>query len=206
MSDGTQRVSLTYGKINLKNSSLTLASLRITAPFKRESAANTGRAEQHSKDFIQSTRFRDIGGGFTRQRVIHPSGTLLSVQATKTKNGVLNAEAVILLRLRTGADMLSINIKLPTSPDSLLGDTLQAFVGEADIISWDELRILGIDCPKSYQNRYGNEDEIDELLEINVVRKGNISKPQLVAVATSEGTVVRAVGTEAVRRVKIRRH
>lgn len=205
MSDGTQRVSLTYGAINLKSASLTLASLRVVAPFKRESAANTGRAEQHSREYIQATRYKDIGKGFTRQRVIHPSGTLLCVQATKTKNGMLNAEAAIFLRLRAGADLLSINVKLPTGSEGLLGDTLQAFVGEADILSYDELRILGIDCPRSYQNRYGNEDEIDDLLEISVVRKGNISKPQLVAVSTSEGTVVRAVGTEAARRVKIRR-
>lgn len=206
MSDNLRRVSLTYGTVNLKTASATLASLRVTAPFKKESAANTGRSEQASKEYFQSTQHREIGGGFTRQRVMHPEGTLLVLQASQTKRGVMYAEAAIFLRLRAGADLLNINVKLPVSQESRLGDTLQAFVGEADILTYEEIRLLGINVPKHYIDRYGNEDELDEMFETSVVRKGNISKPQLVAVATSEGTVIRAVGTEAVRRVKIRRH
>jgi hypothetical protein len=206
MSEELQRVSMTYGKVVLKNSSATLAVLRVTAPFKRESAAMVGRSEQSSKEYFQSTAYRDIGGGFTRQRVGHPEGTLIVLQSSETKRGVLHAEAAIFLRLRAGADLLSINVKLPVGPESRLGDTLQSFVGAADILTYDEVRLLGINVPRHYRDRYGNEDEIDELFEVSVVRKGNISKPQLVAVATSEGTVIKAVGTEAVRRVKIRRH
>jgi hypothetical protein len=198
-------VSVAYGKINLKNTGQTVASLRITAPFKKESAAQTGRAEMSSREYMQSTRYRDVGGGFTRQRVMHPEGTVIALQATRTRNGICHAEGAIFLRLRHDADHLMITSILPTGPEGLLGDRLQVFQGAADILTAEEISILGLHMPSHYRKRYFNQDELDELFDIQVARKGAVSKPQLVALATSEGPVVRIIGQEEGRRIKIRK-
>jgi hypothetical protein len=200
-----RRVTLAYGKVNYKNSGMTAAALRVVAPFKRESASNTGQLDHGSREHIQATRYKDIGGGFTRQRVGHPEGTLIVLQATETRRGTLYSEACIFIRLREGADMMSISACLPPSNESIIGNRVQIFVGEGDILTPAEVRLLGIDVPRQYIQRYCNEEEVGELFEVSVVRAGNISKPQLVAVATSEGTVVKAVGQEATRRINLRR-
>ena len=184
MTQDMRWVSVCYGKIVLKNSGQTVASLRVTAPFKKESAAQTGRAEQSSREFMQATRYKDVGGGFTRQRVMHPEGTVIVLQATRTRNGMSFAEAAIFLRLRNDADHLMITSILPTGPESILGDRIQVFQGAADILTPDEVCILGLHMPSLYRKRYFNADELAELFEVAVVRKGSVSKPQLVALST----------------------
>lgn len=205
MSGQPRRVTLAFGKINLSKSSQTVAALRLKAPFLRDTASQTGKADLSSRQFIQATRYRDIGGGFSRQIVEHPAYTLILLQSSRTKNGQLFAEGSLILRLREGADMLSISAILPTGPESVLGDRIQVFVGEADICLPEELTLLGVAIPKYYVDRYMNQEEIDELFDVSVVRQGLINKPRLVGVATSEGMVVRAVGEEAPRRIRLRR-
>lgn len=197
--------SVSFGKANFSSASHTVAVLAVSAPFKRETVLNAGRAEHSSKEYFQSSRFRDQGGGFTRQRVSLPEGTLVALQATRTTRGLVTAEATIFLRIREGADQLIINSLVPAAPESFLGDAIQSFSGAADILTADELSVLGIRVPGGYARRYCEPEEIRELFEVQVVRKGNMSKPQLVAMATSEGVVVRAVGSEGQRRIKIRR-
>lgn len=201
-----RRFTTTYGKVNLSNKSGSLGVFKVCDGFRRESAVTSGRVEHSSKSHIQATRHSDIGGGFTRQRVEHEEGTVLVCQATFTKNGRVHAEGAIFLRLRGGADMIQINYLPPRGPESIISESIQAFLGEADILSWEEIRLLGIDVPRQYKQRYGEREEIDELFHVEVIRPGTIGKPTLVAVATSEGTVIKAVGTEAPRRVRFRRH
>lgn len=205
MSD-TQWVSLAYGKINLAKQGQTVASLRLQPPFKRDAATQTGRIDLNSKQYNQATRFNDSGGGFTRQRVEHPVGTLILLQITRTKDGRAFSEGAIILRMRPGADMLSISAKLPRSHESILGDSIQIFAGEADLINANEAQVMGIVVPRFYAQQYLDEREVAELFDIDVVRKGQITKPTLQAVATSEGIVVRAVSEEAPRRIRLRRN
>lgn len=205
MTEDMRWVSVCYGKIVLKNAGQSVAALRITAPFKKESATQTGRAEMSSREFMQATRYRDVGGGFTRQRVMHPEGTVIALQATRTRGGVNFAEGAIFLRLRSDADHLLITSILPHGQESILGDRIQIFQGAADILTPEEVSILGLHMPTMYRKRYFNQDELDELFDISVVRKGNVTKPQLVALTTSEGPVVRVIGQEAGRRIKIRK-
>lgn len=205
MTQDMRWVSVCYGKINLKNSGQTVASLRITPPFKKESAAQTGRLEHSSKEFMQATQYKDVGGGFTRQRVMHPEGTVIALQATRTRNGMTFAEGAIFLRLRNDADHLMITSILPIGPEGRLGDRIQVFQGAADVLTADEICILGLHMPSHYRKRYFNQDELDELFCVEVVRKGAVSKPQLVALSTSEGPVVRIIGQEEGRRIKIRK-
>lgn len=197
--------TICFGKVNFRDASQSVAVLAASAPFKRETALNAGRAEQSSKQYLQATRNRDIGGGFTRQRIMFPEGTLLVLQAARTERGVLKAEAVIFLRVREGADHLVIHSHIPTAPDGYLGSSVQIFTGEADILTAEEVCVTGVRVPHMYIKRYCNEDEVQELFEIQVARKGNLTKPQLVAMSTSEGLVVKAIGSEASRRIKIRR-
>lgn len=198
-------VSVTYGKIVLSKSGQTVSSFRLKAPFQKDSAAQVGTVDLRSKESMAATRYRDIGGGFTRQRVELPANSLILLQISRTKNGTSYADAAIILRLREGADVLSISAKLPVGPESVLGDALQIFAGSADICDMGELQLLGIRIPKYYADRYMAQEEIDELFEISVVRPGLIAKPTLHAVATSEGVVIKAVGEEATRRIRLRR-
>ena len=199
-------VSLCYGKINLSNQGQTVAVLRLKAPFdKSMSATTSGKVNLQSKEYHQATRYRDIGGGFTRQRVEHAQGTLILLQVSRTRNAVPTADAAIVLRLREGADLLSIAVRLPVGPESVLGESIQVFVGSADIMSPADLKLMGIKVPNYFRDRYMVQEEIDDLIEVSVVRAGTISKPTLQAVATSEGVVIAAVGVEEPRRLRLRR-
>lgn len=199
-------VSLCYGKINLSNQSQTVATLRLKPPFEKSMSATTaGRVNLQSKEYHQATRYRDIGGGFTRQRVDHEQGTLILLQVSRTRQGVPTADAAIVLRLREGADLLSIAARLPVGPESVLGESIQVFVGTADICNAADLKLLGVKIPSYYRDRYMAQEEIDDLLDVSVVRAGTIAKPTLQAVATSEGVVIAAMSVEAPRRLRLRR-
>lgn len=199
-------VSLCYGKINLAAQGQTVAVLRLKAPFdKAMSATTSGKINIQSKEYAQATRNRDIGGGFTRQRVDHEQGTLIMLQVSRTKKGVPHADGAMVLRLRVGADLLSISARLPVGQESILGEQIQIFAGAADICSQEELALLGVKIPKWYADRYLDPDEVAQLFEVSVVRAGDTARPTLHAVATSEGVVIRAVGEEAPRRMRMRR-
>jgi len=200
-------VSLCYGKVNLPDQGQTVAVLRLKAPFdKAMSATLCGKAFLNTKEYCAATRNRDIGGGFTRQRVEHEQGTLILLQVSRTRRGVPHADGAMVLRLRNGADLLSISARLPMGGGSILGEQIQIFAGAADICAPEELALLGVKIPKWYAERYLDPQEVAQLFDVSVVRAGEIARPTLHAVATSEGVVIKAVGEEAPRRMRMRRN
>ncbi len=198
-------VKLTAGKINLSRSSQTLTSFKVTEPFSKVFASSSGKTGPGKKSYAKSTAHPELGGGFTTADVLHPEGTIVLLQAMRTRNGAGYASAGLFLRLRSHAAMLAIKSVLPTGPESLLGDQILAFSGCADLISVEELRTLGIEVPRSYVNNYMEQEEVDELFSIQVIRAESQPAPSMVRIATSKGVVTKAVASEPVRRIRVRR-
>lgn len=198
-------VRVSYGKVNLKGASMGLASLRIQPPFAKDSAANTGRLDVKSTQFTDATLNPQIGGGFTSKVVAHDEGTVIMLQAHRTRNKMRIADGCIFIRLRADAPKLMIRSILPTGTESILGDRHIAFVGSGDILSLEELKAISIEVPRSWVSGYMQQDEIDELFVVEELNKGSGPRPTFVRIATSKGVEVRAVQAEPVRRMRIRR-
>lgn len=196
-------VRLTFGAINLPAASATLACFKVDPPFSRSTAINTGRVK--NKDYMQSTRFKDIGKGFTSATVAHPEGSIIMLKAGRTRGGVRIADAAIFLRLRDTAALRHITMRLPLGEESLLGDSMIAFTGKADILSVEELRPAQIDIPRSFVTTFMDQAEIDELFIINVISPELESAPRLQRVITSQGEQMMALPPEPVRRVRTAR-
>jgi hypothetical protein len=199
-----RNVKVTFGKITLSHSGGTIATMKVTPPFAKTSAATSGKAGLGGKSYSKATR-HDIGGGFSTVDVIHPDGTVILVQAARTLNGLGYANAGIFLRLRETAAMIVIKAKLPHGPESILGDQIIAFSGCADVMTPEQLKSLDVEVPRSYISNYMAKDETDELFEIQTIRAESQPAPNLVRIATSEGVVLKAMAAEPVRRVRIRR-
>lgn len=198
-------VRVSYGKINLSAAHYSLATLRVQAPFQRESAANTGRVDVKATQFADATLHPQVGGGFTTKTVAHDEGTIIMIQASRTRSRVRVADGCIFIRLRAGAPKLMVRSILPTSGESILGDRHIAFVGSGDVLTLEELKAIGIEVPRSWASGYMQQDEIDELFLMEELNRGSESRPTFVRIATSKGVEVRAIQPEPVRRMRLRR-
>lgn len=197
-------VKLCYGKINLVNSGGTLGAFQLKPPFVRAMATQSG-ALMGKPIYSNASRFPDIGGGFTTKNISHPPGTVIMIQASRTRRAHRMADGIIFLRLRAQAAVLVVKMKLPTGPDSILGEYQIAFTGRADVLSVEELASMDILVPNNIQHLYLNMEEIDELFEIEEIGAEITPAPTLVRIATSQGVQLRAVADEPVRRLRLRR-
>jgi hypothetical protein len=100
--------------------------------------------------------------------------------------------------------LITVRAKLPHAPESLLGDSLQAFTGNADQLTYAELRVLGLEVTRGYAKTYMDETEVAERFVFKEISPGTVQRPQLVAVATDHGVEVVATAPEASRRIRIR--
>lgn len=198
-------IKVSYGKINLTRSCGTLASFKVVAPFVRTSAANSGKSDPGKRQYVNATAHRDIGGGFTSADVIHEESTVIMVQGSRTRGGMRVADACLFLRLRTNAAFIVIKFKLPTGPESIMGDNHIAFSGCADFMNIEQLRALGIEVSNSFSKNYMAPEEVAELFETQVIRAETSPGPNFVRVATSQGVELKAMAAEPIRRIRLRR-
>jgi len=198
-------IQMSFGRVNLSDALYSLACLRVTPPFARDSAANTGRVNVKATQYTEATRFPEIGGGFTTKTVEHDEGTVILMQASRTRSRVRVADGGLFLRMRSGASKIMVRSILPTGPESVLGSNLISFVGNADVLTREELRALGYDLPRGWVSGYMQPDEIAELFTVTELAKGAAPRPTFIRVATSTGVEVRAVQPERSRRLRIRR-
>ncbi len=196
---------LTFGRLNLSNALYSLASLRVVPPFARDSAANAGRVDLKATQYAAGTIHPEIGGGFTTKTVEHEEGTVILLQASRTRNRVRVADGGLFLRIRKSAPRLMIRSTLPTGPEGVLGSNLIAFAGNADVLTREELRALGYEIPRGWVSGYMQEDEINELFTVDELVRGTAPRPTFMRVATSSGVSVLAVQAERPRRLRIRR-
>lgn len=188
-------VSATYarGSVVLASRSVTFNPLRLQAPFIRNPAIETGRANLGSKAWHPASRTPTEKGFFTYQ-VYHPEGTIVALTARATVNGLARAEAAILVRLRADAPPMRVNLSLPIQPNlTILGDSFTVFTGRGDVISPAEARLLGVQIPARWEQANCSREEIDELFDVVQIGQG-APKPILQATTTSDGEV-RVVAT-----------
>lgn len=198
-------IRVAFGKVNLSQASFTLASFRVTPPFDRDSAANTGRVDVKATQYSEATLHPSVGGGFTSKVVSHDEGTVILLQSSRTRNRVRVADGAIFLRLRSTAPKIMVRSILPTGPESILGDRFIAFIGNADVLTLEELKALGYEIPNKWANGFMQDDEIAELFMTEVLAKETAARPTFVRIATSTGVEVRAIQPERARRLRIRR-
>jgi len=193
--------TIAYGKINLSNASLSVASFRVQGPFKRESAVNTGKRRPGFDQYVHATAHPQIGGGFSTNRVQHEPGTILLFQISRTRNRVRISDGAIFLRLREGAAFLAVSAKLPTGRESLLGDQYIIFQGNADLLSVEELKTSGLEIARQYERNFMSREEIEENFQINIVSPESTPRPSLQRVVSDGKVVVREMAQEPVRRI-----
>lgn len=199
-------ITVSFGKVNLATALHTLASFRVTPPFVRDSAANTGRVDVQGTQYAAATRHPEVGGGFTTKSVAHDEGTVILLQASRTRNRMRTADAGLFLRLRSSAPKIMVRTVLPTGPESVLGDRFISFIGNADILTLEELKALGFEIPRGWVSAYMQEDEIGELFLFEELAKQTAPRPTFVRIVTANGVEVRAIQPERARRLRIRRN
>lgn len=196
---------ITYGRINLRNQGGMVACFKLEPPFKWVSAANSGRMRQGTRTSVSATDEPEIGKGFTSQVVEHPEGTVIMIQAGRTRRGAPIADSYLFLRLRSSGPCTHVQFKLPVDDTCLLGDRIVAFSGRADVMTYEQLRVFGYDMPATRQAAYLSEEERDELFVIGEIAPETAPRPGFQAVITNRGVRTEAVSLEAPRRLRLRR-
>jgi hypothetical protein len=198
------QVELGYGKANLSDMLATYASLRVTAPFKRETAIQTGRRVPGSDNAIPVGKF-DLNGALLNAKVDHPTGTIIAVQASWKRRGAPIREAALFFRLREGAALYDVRAKVPLGPDNYCGDSFLIFGGYGDLLTPDELHLHGLEVNRGFKERFMQPVEIGECFVIRQLRAETIHRPTLQAVATSEGVQMREIPAAPGRRLNLRK-
>lgn len=189
---------MAFGNVNLERATTNVTCLRVQAPFQRSSAADTGKRDLRATVSVPSGKSREMGS-FRHDTVSHPYGTVVMLMSTALRRGVTYAQGTLFLRLREGAPLISIHAKLPVNHATTLGSEHEVFRGHADILTARDLDILGFTVPNRWRKTYMVEEELEELFKTTVLSKGKIDRPQLMSIATSEGTEVVAIAKAPVR-------
>lgn len=196
-------VTLAYGKVNFSDAAMSIGSFKVTSPFVRASAMNSGIPTNSSRPiFNQAIAGFQQGGGFTKKDVSFEVGTILMFQYKRTRRGLRANDSAIILRLRPDAAMLAINVSLPTGDGGLLGDTYNVFIGNADRLTADEARAYGIAVPPGYDKTFMDEDFVDDAYKIVEVAPARTPKPTFEKVDVGGVEVVREVRKAPVRRIR----
>jgi hypothetical protein len=198
-----QTISIGYGKANLSNTLATYASLKVTAPFNRESALSSGKRVGSSH--VSNVGNTDINGVLINQQVAHENGTIILVTASWKRKGSGIRDGALFLRLRHGAPSYSIQAYVPTGYDNIYGNNFTVFSGSADIMNADELLLMGIQVSRSYVGRFMEHEELEECFSITRIGQETAPRPVLTAIATAEGMQLKEVAQLPVRRLLLRR-
>lgn len=195
---GTVTPRIFAGSVNLSNASITLACMRVSAGWDRASAISSGRQHPERTKWHPASQ-TPTEKGFMECMVTHPEGTILCIQSQYTRNRMMHAQGAIFVRLRENGPIQEIKLKLPTNQRTLLGDSLVIFNGCADIVSLEELSVLGVHPPRAWRNVYCNRDEILELFTCRELVAAKSPRPVFASVATGEGVKIVEVAQPAVR-------
>lgn len=192
-----------YGKANLRTVSATFASMKVSPPFARISAVNSGR--RAGAPITSPVGNWDGAGALISVPTAHPVGTVIMLQCKWMRGVHLVREGGLFLRLRPGAPVYSIIASVPVDDTTIIGDSWQMFSGPADILNVAELKLLGIDVPRGYVSRYMDEEELSECYRIVQTSPESQPRPAITAIATPEGVEMREVVQAPSRRLHIRR-
>jgi len=196
--------TISYGRANYSTSSTSFACLKVAAPFVRSSGATSGKLVNGTKSW-QLAGPNQSYGGFSHSRVEHHAGTVLLFQGTRMSGGFPVSEGAIFLRLRDSGPLYEVYGRLPTSPQNVIGDEVTLGILRADMLTLDDLKLLGIEVPRTFRQRFLQGDEIAEMLSVSELQSETKPRPQMVAVATASGIQVQEVAAAPSRRLRFRR-
>lgn len=197
-------VDLGFGKANLATTLTTYASLKVTAPFVRVTAINSGKKMPSSDNYIPVGKY-DMNGVLIGCKVDHPSGTIIAVTSSWKRSGSPIREGALFFRLREGAPLYDVRAKVPTGHDNVCGDSFLIFGGYADLVTPQELKLHGIEPNRGYIDRFMNPEELDECFIVKQLRPESIPRPTIQAVATAEGVQMKEIPQAPGRRLNLRR-
>lgn len=199
-----QVLNIGYGKANLSATLATYVAWKVKAPFDKESAAMSGHRITGSYH-AEPVGTNDHRGALISQRVKHFDGTVILLQASWKRGGSPIRDGALFLRLRTGAASYRIRAKVPQDATTVCGPLFTVFEGHADILTEAELTVLNLKVPRNYTDRFMQLDEIDECFTIEEFAPAQVERPQLTAVATSEGVKMVELAAAPSRRLRVGR-
>lgn len=196
-------VSITYGKANFPQQSMTLAAFVVTAPFQRSLASQklSKAGAQHSYDAGPSR----ADGVLISQTLEAPEGTILLVQMGKRIAGRSIADAAILLQVRKEAALISVVGKMPTDARSRLYPERCVFTGRADVLTVDDAIAAGLEIPSGWLSAYMDEEEVEECFTVEEVSPAVSTRKSMKAVTNEAGEVVVMQEETRARRMRVRR-
>ncbi len=202
--DNMIQVQVGSGKIVLPESVTTFSSVRVTAPFLRESAHGTGVRSMPST-MQNISRHGTLHGSLYSATVGHEAGTVIMLTASRTTRGFPVSDAAILLRLRAGAAVINAGAKLPPARENDFGNRFCMFSGHADVLSIEEAAVLGIFVPARYAEKFFVASDIDKHFDLMELTPETTPRPEYMIVATASGVVTREVAATPQRRIKVRK-
>lgn len=199
-----QTIHVGYGKANLTQTLASYVAWKVAPPFDKESAANSGQRIPGSYH-AEPVGTTDHRGALITQRVKHRDGTVILLQSSWKRGGSPIRDGAIFVRLRSGAPSYRIRAKVPQDQHSVCANVFTVFEGRADILSGPELTVLNLQIPRNYTDRFMQLDELEECYEIEEFAPAIVERPQLTAVATSEGVKMVELATPPSRRLRVGR-
>lgn len=199
----TQTVQVGYGKANLSSTLATYACMKVTAPFARVSAASSG--PKVGSAMVTAVGSHQINGVLINNQVQHPNGTVILLTASWKRGGSPIRDGALFIRLRFGAPHYNVLAKVPLGAENICGDSFVIFSGTGDIMNADELLERGIEVQRSYVSRFMDEEELGECFILNRLAPESIKRPELVTIATPDGTKLVEVSQAPTRRMVFRR-
>lgn len=156
----------------------------------------------YSNTPASSSGYKDNGAWYTN-RYNSKEGEILLLQVSTTYHGSPYSNGALFVRLRHSASLLSIKVIQQYNSDAVYNE-VPVFIGNADILTLEEVAQHNIVLRSNYINNYLDEEEISELFRTTTLSAGT-SKPSLLTVRTPDGNtrkVEKPSGSS--RRIRIR--
>ncbi len=198
-----QLITAGFGKANLSNVLATYSSMKVTAPFMRTTAINSGKT--HGQKIALPVGRADHHGILLSQHVEHDNGTIIMVQASWKRNGSPIRDGALFVRLRAGAPLYNIIAKVPIGEQNIVGDSFMIFSGYADIMSLDDLQDNGIEVNGGFIRRFIQMDELEECFRISMMAPETVPRPQLTEVEGQNGPEMQPLAAPPLRRISLRK-
>jgi hypothetical protein len=200
----TEEVSLAFGKVNLSSQLATYFAGVVEAPFIRKSAMETGQKVSGSSSKQNVSNYEGHGAIYSG-KVRHNPNAVILLQTSWKRNGVGIRDASVFIRLRNTGPMLRVDAMIPTGRESSLGDRFVMFLGRGDVMGADDLEVLGIHVPVSYQRSYMQAQELAECFDLSEVFPETIPRPTIARVAVAGETRLVEMPSAPRRRIRLGR-
>lgn len=142
---------------------------------------------QRLQKHLASTDGYEEHGAWYTESIKSENGVLLLLRCSSSRNGSPYSQAGVFLELNNHAPLFQVSVALP--PHRLaLQDSVNAFIGNAFILTPEEVEDRGYVVKRSLVSNFFEQDEIDELISVTEILPG-ASKPELTEVVDSDGKV-----------------